>query len=80
MNTANKPADLASHGLPVMSFPKKKIWISGPQFILLPQGEWPQNPDGLEEISPKDCITINATQAKSNETDPITCLIHQFSC
>lgn len=74
---------MASRGLTVKSFLKKDIWASGPQFLLLPQEEWPQNPDGLEEISPKDSevksITVNAAQIMSEEVDPITRLIHYFS-
>lgn len=49
VNTINNPADMASRRLSVNSFLKKQIL----QFLLGPQEKWPQNPDGLDEISPK---------------------------
>lgn len=83
VNTINNPANMASRSLSVNSFLKKQIWVSGPQFLLGPQEKWPQNPDGLDEISPKDCeirgTTVNAVQITSEEVDPITRLIHYFS-
>lgn len=83
VNTINNPADMASRGLSVNTFLRKQTWVSGPQFLLGPQEEWPKNPDGLDEISPKDCeirsTTVNAVQITSEEVDPITRLIHYYS-
>lgn len=81
VNSANNPADMASRGLTIKAFLRKEIWTAGPQFLRQPQEEWPQNPDGLEDISPKDCevksISVNAAQV--TEEDPTTRLIHHFS-
>ena len=82
VNSASNPADMASRGLDVRAFLKKKIWPNGPPFLQRPQEEWPQNPDRLEEISPKDCelkcIHGNAAQITEG-MDATTRLIHHFS-
>ncbi len=83
VNTTNNPADMASWGLRVESFLRKEMWLSDPDFLLQSQEEWPQNPDGLEKISPKDSevksITVNATQVMTENMDPVTHFIHHFS-
>lgn len=83
VNTTNNSADMASRGLRVETFLQKEMWLSGPEFLLQSQEEWPQNPDGLDKISPKDSevksITVNATQAMTETMDPITQLIHYYS-
>ena len=83
VNSVNNPADMASRGLTVKTFLKKAIWVSGPQFLLRPQEEWPQNPDCLEEISDKDSevksMTVNAAQITSEEVDATTRFITYFS-
>ena len=83
VNSVNNPADMASRGLTVKTFLKKAIWVSGPQFLLRPQEEWPQNPDCLEEISDKDSevksMTVNAAQITPDEVDATTRFITYFS-
>jgi hypothetical protein len=73
VNTNANPADMASRGLKLKAFLKKEMWVCGPPFILGPQEEWPQNPDGLDAISPKDSevksITVNAAQISSGSTN-----------
>ncbi|XP_057686945.1 uncharacterized protein LOC130912869 [Corythoichthys intestinalis] len=81
-NSANNPADMASRGLTVKAFLKNEIWPAGPSFLRQAQEEWPRNPDGLEEISPKDCevksISVNATLIME-EVDPTTRFINHYS-
>ncbi|KAK0145483.1 hypothetical protein N1851_015620 [Merluccius polli] len=83
VNTNDNPADMASRGLKVKAFLKKEMWVYGPPFLLGPQEEWPQNPDGLDAISPKDSevksITVNAAQIRPKVVDPTTNFIHYFS-
>ena len=83
VNSINNPADMASRGLTVKSFLKKPRWVSGPQFLLCHQEEWPQNPDCLAEISDKDSevrsMTVNAAQVTSEEVDATTRFIHHYS-
>ena len=83
VNTNDNPADMASRGLKVKAFLKKEMWVYGPPFLLGPQEEWPQNPDGWDAISPKDSevksITVNAAQIKPEVVDPTTNFIHYFS-
>ncbi|XP_039865704.1 uncharacterized protein LOC120720149 [Simochromis diagramma] len=82
VDTDNNPADLASRGLTVQSFLKnKQAWLSGPPFLLLPQEEWPQNPDEVKQISSSDAeikTTVNAVQT-SQEMDPVSHFIQYFS-
>ena len=83
VNTNDNPADMASRGVKVKAFLKKEMWVYGPPFLLGPQEEWPQNPDGLDAISPKDSevksITVNAAQITLEVVDPTTNFIHYFS-
>ncbi|KAL4008509.1 hypothetical protein ACER0C_002361 [Sarotherodon galilaeus] len=82
VDTDNNPADLASRGLTVQSFLKnKQTWLSGPPFLLLPQEEWPQNPDEVNQISSNDAeikTTVNTVQT-SQEMDPVSHFIQYFS-
>lgn len=76
MNTANNPADMASRGLKVITILKEEKWMFGPQFLLQPPEEWPQNPDGLKEISSKDSevkiVTVNAAHTMPEDVDPVS--------
>ena len=48
---------------------KEDTWVSGPHFVMGPEEEWPENPDGSRIISPDDpevrmSLMENAVQAE----------------
>lgn len=51
INTQLNPADYASRGQKASAFMQNKVWISGPAFLSKPEGEWPDKPDHLEELT-----------------------------
>ena len=84
MSTLCDPVDLASRGLGVKSFLKDAKWISGPQFLMLPEEQWPTNPDALKLLPEQDdpevktSILANAVCAKE-ERDSVSQLINHTS-
>ncbi|GAA6094046.1 uncharacterized protein LOC117805176 [Tachysurus ichikawai] len=83
VNTALKPADIASRGLKVESFLKNKDWVFGPQFLSFPEQEWPVNLTDLGECSSDDpevkrSITANAAQVEE-DMDVLMQFIQYFS-
>lgn len=83
VNTAINPADIASRGLRVETFLRNKNWVFGPQFLLLPEQEWPVNPIDLGKCSPDDpeikaSVTVSAVQIEEN-MDVTTYFIQYFS-
>lgn len=81
MSTVANPADTASRGLRVELFLRNRIWVFGPQFLLLSEKEWPVNPTDLGECSPEDpelkrSVTVNTIQL---DKDVMTHFIQYFS-
>ena len=48
------PADDSSRGLKGHELSKQHCWITGPNFLWLPESEWPQLPSDLDDISYND--------------------------
>lgn len=77
-------AALASRGLRAGSLLKDVKWISGPQFLVLPEEEWPMNldvlqePPGQEDREVKTCILANAV-CVTEDTDTVIQLIKNTS-
>lgn len=83
VNATSNPADLASRGAKVETLLKNKTWVAGPQFLIGPEEEWPQNPDDPGKISPNNPevrkgLMVNAVQAEEG-MDAVTRLINHFS-
>lgn len=81
MSTAVNPADIASIGLRLESFLKNKSWVFGPQFLLLPEKEWPVNPTDLGECLQNDPevkgVIVNTVQLEG-DMDVMTPFIQYF--
>ncbi|XP_044182748.1 uncharacterized protein LOC122963378 [Acropora millepora] len=54
VNSKCNPADGASRGLKGCELSTQKRWIRGPDFLRLPESEWPALPPDLEEIPVDD--------------------------
>ena len=48
------PADDASRGFKRNELSKQHRWITGPNFLWLPESEWPRPPNDLDDISVSD--------------------------
>lgn len=83
VNTTINPADLASRGSCADAFLKNKTWLSGPEYLLHPEQDWPVNPDHTSKLLPDDpevrvSVTVNAVHS-SEVSDATTRLICHFS-
>ena len=47
------------------SFLKDDKWISGPQFLMLPEEQWPSDPDMVKEPAEGDDPEIKAVLANA---------------
>ena len=54
VETKINPADDASRGLKGYELTKQHRWITGPNFLWLPESEWPQLPCDLDDVSADD--------------------------
>jgi len=54
VGTDMNPADDSSRGLKGHELSKQHCWITGPNFLWLPESEWPQLPSDLDDISYND--------------------------
>ena len=85
VSTADNPADQASRGLSAESLLQSKNWIQGPEFLLRPDGEWPERPDQPihleveEDVEVKRSAQVSLIQA-DNKLDALTQFVHHFSC
>lgn len=82
VNTTSNPADSASRGLRVDVFIKNITWLSGPEYLLHPEQDWPVNPD-QSKLLPDDpevkvSVLVNAVHCSEQE-DVTSRLINHFS-
>lgn len=61
VNTSCNPADDASRGLTAESFLQEKRWLRGPQFLWLPEENWPEKPAGISTEVEKDDPEVKRT-------------------
>ncbi|XP_036072164.1 uncharacterized protein LOC112147751 [Oryzias melastigma] len=58
------------------------MWTPGPSFLMQCEGEWPMNPENIDQLLLNDPevrnITANPLQA-CEEVDPVMTIIHHFS-
>lgn len=83
VNTVINPADLASRGSSTDAFLKNNTWLSGPEYLLKPEQDWPVNPEYTSKFSPDDpevrvSVTVNAVHS-SEVSDATTRLISYSS-
>ncbi|XP_046873085.1 uncharacterized protein LOC124465379 [Hypomesus transpacificus] len=82
VNTTSNPADSASRGLCVDVFIKNITWLSGPEYLLHPEQDWPVNPD-QSKLLPDDpevkvSVLVNTVHCSEQE-DATSRLINHFS-
>lgn len=82
VNTKLNPADLASRGMNVLKFLQSPQWFRGPDFLWLPEDDWPKlskNLDILENDSEVKHVVNVATCTTNNECQIIEKLISRYS-
>ncbi|XP_037790102.1 uncharacterized protein LOC119585555 [Penaeus monodon] len=62
VDTKNNPADLASHGVRIDEFLKRKDWVSGPPFLGESEDYWPALPADM--VSNK--LDVDDAEVKGN--------------
>ena len=73
LSTADNPADQASRGLSTESDAEdQRVLIQGPEFLLRPEGEWPECPV-------KRSAQVSLIQA-DKKLDALNQFVHHFSC
>ena len=61
VNTSCNPADDASRGLTAESFLQERRWLRGPQFLWLPEENWPEKPAGISTEVEEDDPEVKRT-------------------
>ena len=73
INTLLNPADLATRGLPSSKISSDCLWLTGPDFLRLPDEEWPVwilpgvNDSDLELLTAKVCNSVDSIAGESIE-------------
>jgi len=70
VGTDINPADDSSCGLKGHELSKQHRWITGPNFLWLPESEWPQLPGDLDDVSYNDPevkkVLVNSMDVEEN--------------
>lgn len=71
VNTTVNPADQVSRGQTVEAFLKCESWLSGPEFLLCTQDQWPKNPDpgmlDVEDPEVKRVVQVHSIQVEETK-------------
>lgn len=80
VDSKNNPADDASRGMKMKMLLTDNMWLQGPDFLRLPEDQWPQQP-GRPDYAPDSILEeIHATATTVNEaTDATQTLINHYS-
>lgn len=79
VNGCLNPADCVSRGISANCFLKNDIW-SGPEFLHLPESEWPKTPDLTLTISdPEVKILAVSVTTMENHTETVNKLLSLYS-
>ena len=54
VGTDINPADVSSRGMKGHELSKQHLWITGPNFLWLPECKWPQPPGDMDDVSHND--------------------------
>ena len=82
VNTTLNPADHVSRGQTAEAFLKLGCWLSGPDFLLHTEDQWPNNPDpgmvDIDDSEVKRVAQMHVIQVQDS-TDPVDQLMSHFS-
>lgn len=76
----DNPADCNSRGLNITQLIEYPLWWNGPEWLLLPQSEWPASPFNLVEDDPAELKSkFKSINVAINEPSKLDNFIGQFS-
>ena len=81
VESSENPGDSASRGQAAAVFANNQRWFRGPSFLLKESGEWPQAPEGLDDVPEQDVEvkrTVMSTIVKEDR-DPLLVLFSYYS-
>lgn len=82
VNTTVNPADQVSRGQTVEAFLKCESWLSGPEFLLCTQDQWPKNPDpgmlDVDDPEVKRVVQVHSIQVEETK-DSVNQLMTHYS-
>lgn len=81
VDTKNNPADCLTRGMAAEEFLQNDLWFHGPEFLRLPESEWPIMPNlatSVEdaEVAPVRVMSANVTRKRD---DPLEALFSRYS-
>ncbi|CAG2211230.1 unnamed protein product [Mytilus edulis] len=85
VNTKQNPADFASRGMTISKFQQNPQWIRGPDYLWLPECEWPQVcmdlkfPDNDSEVKRKSVVNASIVDDDYDEFNSFETLISRCS-
>ncbi|XP_028452701.1 sterile alpha motif domain-containing protein 3 [Perca flavescens] len=76
VNGYMNPADCVSRGITASRFMRDEVWLSGPEFLRLPEPQWPKVPDLCLTASDPDVKVLAVTvTTKEDCTDTVNKLL-----
>lgn len=80
VNGYMNPADCVSRGITASRFMRDEVWLSGPEFLRLPEPQWPKVPELRLTASDPDVKVLAVTvTTKEDCTDTVNKLLTYYS-